>query len=77
MSEFTPVTTMSELNLLNEDDILQGYRDGLWGWATPDSTKSRGWHHGYANAMVDTWQAKITPEQAKLAREYVKQWRAH
>lgn len=77
MSEFKPVSTMAELDLLDQDDILAGYMAGLSGEPEPDSTKSRGFHHGYQNAKVDRGVQSISAAQQQLAREFVAKQRAH
>ncbi|WP_043171533.1 hypothetical protein [Bordetella bronchiseptica] len=71
MSEFQPVRTMTDLTLLDEDDVLLGYREGLDGAAEPGSDKSRSYWHGWRNAQVDRGWASADDAQCQLAREYV------
>ncbi|AZW14229.1 hypothetical protein CS344_20155 [Bordetella bronchiseptica] len=71
MSEFHPVRTKADLDLLDHDEIVQGYREGLAGAAQPGSDKSRSYWHGWRNAQVDRGWAKPDDAQCQLAREYV------
>tara|TARA_R110000823_G_scaffold226788_2_gene354338 strand:+ start:5165 stop:5521 length:357 start_codon:yes stop_codon:yes gene_type:complete len=66
-----PVTTLEELQTLDEAALVRGYRAGLSNSA--DWTeRERGYWHGYLNGMVDGGHAKTSREQAELAHEYVK-----
>ena len=79
-----PVTTVEELQALDQDAIVRGYRAGLS--AAPDyAERDRGYWHGYLNGLVDGKHAQPSPEQALLAHNYVasgalradvKQWSA-
>lgn len=71
MSEFQPVRTKAGLDLLDEDEILQGYWEGLDGADQPGSDKSRSYWHGWRNAQVDRGRAKADDAQRQLARECV------
>lgn len=77
MSEFTPVSTVADLDLLDQDDVLDGYRAGLAGAGEPGSDKSRSYWHGWRNARVDRHNATPDAAQTALAREFVSKWRAH
>lgn len=77
MSEFKPVSTVAELDLLDQDDILAGYLDG-WACADePGSDKSRGYWHGWRNAQSDKGRVQPDQAQCQLAGEVVARWRAH
>lgn len=69
MSEFRPVETVSDLNALEEDEILQGYRDGLACADEPGSDKSRGYWHGWRNAQTDKGRANPDVHQQRLVRD--------
>lgn len=71
MSEFSPVSTKADLELLDDDDILAGYQAGLRGDDEPGSAHSRSYWHGWRNGMVDSKRASIDDHQTKLAREVV------
>jgi hypothetical protein len=49
-----PVTTLEELDSLNEDEILQGYLSGRQGSAAPGDDKSKSFWHGWRNGMIDS-----------------------
>jgi hypothetical protein len=71
MSEFKPVETMQDLAFLNDEEILQGYRDG-WDCADePGSDKSRSYWHGWRNAQTDKGRAQPDIHQQRLAAQYV------
>lgn len=72
MPEFQPVSTIEELAALNCDDMLAGYYAGYRGEPEPDSTKSKGFWHGYRNGAVDAGRATIDEYQTSLARECVR-----
>lgn len=72
MSEFNKVSTIEELNLLNKDEITEGYLSGLAGDKEPGSDKSKSFWHGWRNGRVDgKWAANPDYEQGKLARECI------
>ncbi|MFJ0379165.1 hypothetical protein [Bordetella bronchiseptica] len=71
MSEFQPVRTKADLDLLDDDEIVQGYLEGLAGASQPGSDKSRSYWHGWRNAQVDRGFSKADDAQMQLAREYV------
>lgn len=65
-----PVTTMAELEALDEAAILAGYRAGSDN--APDYTrKDQAYWHGYLNAEVDRGRVPISLEQMELARACV------
>lgn len=70
MSEFQRVSTMADLSLLNEDEVVEGYLSGLRG-DKPDQTKSKSWWHGWRNGMVD--KGRLPPDAASqaLAKEFI------
>jgi hypothetical protein len=71
MSEFQPVTTKAELELLDESDMVAGYMAGFAGEPEPGSDKSRSYWHGWRNGMVDSGREQIDAAQQMLAREVV------
>lgn len=60
---------------LNDDECLSGYRAGCGFIAVDHTQKSASYWHGYRNAMVDRGLEPMSPEQAKFARECLKEWR--
>lgn len=71
MSEFNPVSSKNDLSVLDEDDMVAGYRAGLRGDTEPGSAFSRSYWHGWRNGMVDSKRAEIDYNQTMLAREVV------
>ena len=77
MNEFTPVTTLADLDTLDEDEILEGYRDGRNDWPEPGNNRSRSYWHGWRNGAVDGGHKPKDATQAELARVYVARMRAN
>ena len=75
MSEYTPVRTKAELELLNEAEITKGYHAGRAGTGEPGSDCSRSFWHGWRNGRVDGGHDQIDCHQIALAREVVGQYR--
>ena len=75
MSEFEPVRTKAELDLLDEDEIVEGYRAGFAGAPAPGSDKSRSYWHGWRNAQVDRGFCAADDAQMQLVREVVGKYR--
>lgn len=69
MSEFTPVSTKADLDCLDSDEIVAGYRVGFDGVPEPGSDRSRSYWHGWRNGMVDGGHATIDVHQHLLAHE--------
>jgi len=65
------ITTMEELNALDADAILAGYRAGLEFTQVDYTRKDQAYWHGYLNGQVDRGLAPISPEQQQLARVIV------
>jgi len=70
-----PVTTVEELQTLDEAAMVRGYRAGL-GNAADFTERERGYWHGYLNGLVDGGHAKASAEQAELARASANRARA-
>jgi hypothetical protein len=77
MSEYQPLSTRAELQHLNMDECLEGYRSGLAGDAEPGTDKSKSFWHGWRNGAMD--RGLIAPDAAsiQLANEIVRHQRAH
>ena len=69
MSEYQKIKTKAELNLINDDECIEGYRAGLKNSPAPGSDKSKSYWHGWRNGMVDAKHAVIDEAQILLARE--------
>lgn len=77
MSEYKPLTTVAELDHLNMDECVEGYRAGLRGEPEPGSDKSKSHWHGWRNGMMDTRRMPYDADAAALARALVAKHRAH
>lgn len=69
MSEFRPVETKSDLEQLDDDEILAGYRAGLSDPQEPGSDKSRAYWHGWRNAQIDRGRIPVDASAYRLARD--------
>ena len=72
MSEFKPATTVEDLQLLDVDKILEGYRDGSRGEPEPGNNRSRSYWHGWRNGIADTKRMEADESMSLLARDVVK-----
>jgi hypothetical protein len=72
MSEFQKVSTKADLDALDIDEVVAGYSAGWDGeLSEPGSDKSRGYWHGWRNAMADKGLLPHDYEMSQLAREVV------
>ena len=69
MSEFIPVSTVAELSLLDEQEMVEGYLSGLSSSVEPGSDKSKAFWHGWRNGMSDKGFAPVDRHQHALAAE--------
>ena len=64
---FLPVRTASDLDTLDVDEIVEGYRDGRRGEPEPKGNRSRSYWHGWRNGMTDSGRRPIDKHQRELA----------
>ena len=69
--KFFPAKTISDVDAMNETELLDGYRAGLRGEKKP--TESRAKWTGWRNGMVDSGRAEIDDSQRGVARSYMVQ----
>lgn len=62
--------TIADFKTLDDGDILEGYLDGFHGGPSPDSTRSRGYWHGWQNGMIESDRMPPTPAYARLAEAF-------
>jgi hypothetical protein len=74
MTERTPVTTVADLNTLDEAEIIEGYHDGREGFPCGEN-RSRSYWHGWRNGMADSGRVGNDSAQQALAHEVVQGWR--
>lgn len=70
MSEFRPVQTIQDFFTLDDGDVLEGYLDGVSGSAEPDSTRSRGYWHGWQNGMIESGRLPPTSAYVQLKNAF-------
>ncbi len=66
-----PVCTLADLSTLNDEEIVEGYRDGLHDEPCGNN-RSRSYWHGWMNARRDKGLSPISSDAMCLAHEYVK-----
>lgn len=70
-----PITSLADLVPLDDDEKLEGYRDGYGGEPEPKGNRSRSYWHGWRNGATDAGHRPKDAAQAELARAYVAQSR--
>ena len=75
MTEWRPVETVADLETLDQDEIIQGYWDGLDNEPEPGNNRSRSYWHGWRNGMVDGGHREKDDSQAILAHNVVRSQR--
>lgn len=65
------VSTLDDLDTLDSDEVIEGYRDGRAGEPEPKGNRSRSYWHGWRNGAVDGGHRQGDAAQAKLAAAYV------
>ena len=66
-----PVSTLEDLATLDDDEVLEGYRDGLANEPEPGGNRSRSYWHGWRNGMADKGRIPSDWAMSQLAREYI------
>ena len=66
--KFKPVTTIEELNALNDGELIKGYQDGCRNIQLNSSVLSQSYLHGYNNGQADFGYSPVSIEQQELAR---------
>jgi len=69
-----PVATLEDLETLNSDEVMEGYRDGMRNERCGDN-RSRSFWHGWKNGMTDFGHMERDWASAELARRYVEKSR--
>lgn len=68
---FAPVRTVAELNTLNGDEILDGYRSADAGDPQPGLNRGKAFWHGWRNRMIDRGEIEPDAASRQLAKEYL------
>lgn len=72
----SPVTTVDELDDLDETEMVEGYRDGYRNEPEPQGNRSKSYWHGWRNGMIDGGHMKPDAASKALADAYLAQKRA-
>lgn len=72
---YDPISTLAQLDALDDDLILAGYRAGLGFKAVNHMEKDPAYWHGYRNGQVDCGLEPPSPQQSQLSREFVESGR--
>jgi hypothetical protein len=75
MTAYEPVTTLEDLNSLDEAEMVEGYRDGFADEPEPSGNRSRAYWHGWLAGCGDR-TGNPAPNLRELAALTVKQWHA-
>ena len=73
--KFEPVRTMSDLETLDQDQVVEGYLSAERGDPEPGPNRGRSYWHGWRNRMIDNGDLPGDEASRSLAREYVAQQR--
>lgn len=63
-----PVTTLTELDALNVDEMVAGYVSAERGDPEPGGNHSRAFHHGWRTRMMDLGEIPITDAHRLLVK---------
>lgn len=66
-----PVTTLEELDTLNEAEMIEGHLSAEKGDPEPDANHSRAYHHGWRTRMMDLGEIPCPPEHTALVRAWI------
>ncbi|MDR2112883.1 MAG: hypothetical protein LBQ62_07275 [Candidatus Accumulibacter sp.] len=77
MSEYRPLSSITELAVIDEGECVAGYLAGLHGEPEPFNVKSKSYWHGWRNGMMDTGRLPHDEAARNLAAEFVRRQRAH
>ncbi len=76
MTEFAPVRTFADLQTLDGDEVVDGYRDGFRGEPEPGNNRTRSYWHGWRNGAVDRGDRELDEHQRALVEDMARQRRA-
>ena len=67
-----PVTTLEELDELDEAEMIDGYISAERGDPEPGDNHSRSYHHGWRTRMMDLKEIEVPENHRELVRLWVK-----
>jgi hypothetical protein len=68
---FKPVSTLADLNSLDVEQIIEGYRTTRRGDPEPGANRGRAFWHGWRNRMMDYGEIPQDDASRQLVREFV------
>ncbi|MCW2194979.1 hypothetical protein AB7M45_007752 [Bradyrhizobium elkanii] len=68
---FAPVSTLADLETLDDEQISEGYRSAERGDPEPGPNRGRSFWHGWRNRMIDMGELPGDDASRSLAREYL------
>lgn len=72
---FEPVTTLEELDALNEADMLEGYMSAERGDPEPGPNRGKAFWHGWRNRMMDMHELPVDAAAMTLVNAVVERTR--
>jgi hypothetical protein len=69
MANFEPVRTKAELDTLDGEEIIDGYRSAERGDPEPGPNRGKAFWHGWRNAMIDMGELPMDDASRQLAHE--------
>ena len=70
VTPFLPVRTVADLETLDANSILDGYRSANRGDPEPGENRGRAFWHGWRNRMIDLGELPVDDAARQLAREF-------
>lgn len=70
MSDFEPVRPLADLDSLDDDQIVAGYREWTPDAPEPGPNRGRAYWHGWRNASIDHHTIPTDDASWQLVREY-------
>lgn len=71
-----PVTTLEDLDALDDAEIIEGYHDGRGGEPEPGDNRGRAYWHGWRNGAADAGRIKVDVAMEKLVHLFLARERA-
>ena len=70
VSAHRPVTTLEELDALDEAEMMAGFLSAEKGDPEPGANHSRSFYHGWRTRMMDLGEIPIPPEHRELTLQW-------
>lgn len=76
MSVFAPVTTLADLDSLNEADMIESYTSTQRGDPEPGENRGRAFWHGWRTRMMDYGEIKADAAHYRLVDAWLERERS-